>query len=390
MLRNLRIYLLGFLTLFVINLDISAGAEANAKVDFYGHELRIAYDYGFSTMKLNALSQTEFSNHIKSFRNKNLKSTLNNISEIKSIYNLGDVGLILLIDKFINQQFSTDRQNEKALIKYLILKELNYDVLLTRTGSSLNVLGNLSFTPGRYIYISYNNKVYKDLDFSKRSQKGKHYIFMDEKKTYGTINRNPLNLPRINARIQEKNLQFKHQSIDHEIKAISNQSIQEFLADLPMYSIGNEYTSLRMSTELRKSLVSYLRLQTQNMSKVETAQFLLAFVQQAIPYGSDYTKYGEERYYYPEQTVMASTADCEDKTFLLSYLAKEIAGINSVALYFENDEHLSIGLQIPDYSDSYSFKYKGNYYVACEPTAKTARLGLSSIDLSRVTKVTSL
>ena len=157
-----------------------------------------------------------------------------------------------------------------------------------------------------------------------------------------------------------------------------------------MYDIGSEYTRLSMSSEMKSSLIAYLKRETSSLSKVEQLKFLLAFVQQAVPYGSDYTKYGEERYYYPEQTIMAATADCEDKTFLLAYLAREISGVESVALYFENDEHLSIGLKIPGYEDSYSFKYKGAYYVACEPTAQTARLGKSAIDLSRVTKVTPL
>ena len=156
-----------------------------------------------------------------------------------------------------------------------------------------------------------------------------------------------------------------------------------------MYNIGSEYTSLTLTRELNKSLIPYLRQQIIGMTKSEAASFLLAFVQQVTAYGSDYEKYGEERFYYPEETIMASTADCEDKTFLMAYLSKKLLNLKTVGLYFEYDEHLSLGILLPEQA-TFSFKYKGEKYLACEPTAKTPRLGYSSIDLGRVTRVIPL
>lgn len=390
MLRFIRIYSLAFMMVFVINTNINAGAEANTKVNFYGHLLHMTYDYGFTTLQLKRLDQQELSNQANAFRNSGLENAAVSISQHAKTYVLDDMGINLFIDKFIQQQFNPDKGNEKTFIKYLLLKELGYDVILTRTGTQLNCMGNLSFTPGRYIYITYNNKVYKDLDFNKRQQSGKHFIFMDRVKTYASLSRNILNLPKIHAKKKTKVLEFKYNGLEYMVNAQANQSVIEFLEDLPMYKIGREYTRLGVSTELDNSLMSYLREQTRTMNKVEKAQFLLSFVQQAIPYGSDYTKYGEERYYYPEQTVTASTADCEDKTFLYSYLLRRVAGLQTVALYFEHDEHLSIGIEIPDYSDAYSFKYDGKYYISCEPTAQSPKLGYSAFDLNRVTKVTRL
>lgn len=390
MLKYLRIYIVAFMMIFVINTDINAGAEANARVDFYGHNLHMVYDHSFSSLKLSRLDQQELAVQASTFRNNSLKHAAGWINEHRKDYDLDDMGVNIFLDKFVDQQFSKERKNEKTFIKYLILKELGYDVILTRTASQLNCLGNLSFTPGRYIFINYNNKVYKDLDFKKRNQSGKHFIFMDKLKTYKTLSRNVLNLPKINAKKKAKDLHFRYNGTDYDVSAEANESIVEFLGDLPMYKIGKEYTQLRVSSELNRTLMSYLRQQTTDMTQVEKAQFLLAFVQQAIPYGSDYTKYGEERYYYPEQTITAATADCEDKTFLYSYLLKRIAGLNTVALYYELDEHLSIGIEIPNYSDSYSFKYDGKFYIACEPTAQNPRLGYSAFDLNRVTKVTPL
>ena len=378
------------LVVFAVNFNTNAGSYFTGELDFYGHEVKLGYDLRLSSLELKALDQSSLEYKANSLRNNNLKRTAYELKQLKKAFGLDDIGLTLLVNKFIENTFTEKKENEGVFVKYLLLKEIGYDVILSRTGKQLNCLANLSFNPGRYLYISYNRKTYKDLDFTKRNSGGKHFIFMDQSKAYRTFSQNPLVLPRINAIQSSREISFKHGGINYEIETISNNSLIYYLQDLPMHGLGNMYTKQSMSHEMKASLIKYLKRMTQHMSSAQKAHFLLAFVQQVVPYGSDYTKYGEERYYYPEQTVMAKTADCEDKTFLLSYLAKEVAGISSVALYFEHDEHLSIGLQIPNYEDSYSFKYAGKHYVACEPTAQLPRLGYSGIDLKRVTKVTPL
>ena len=385
-----RYWILALFALFAVNLDINAGSYVTGTSQFYGHSVKIGYDYQIRDLQLRSLNQSSLYQVVEGLRNANLSRTTQELKRLQTSYQLDDVGLTLLIDRFLESSMLEERKNERTLVKYVLLKDMGYDVLLTRSSGQLNCLANLSFEPGRYLYINYNRKVYKDLDFSKRRQSGKHFIFMDQKRAYTSLKRNPLQLPRLNAIKKSKAISFEHQGESHELQARSNQSLLMYLDDLPMHDIGNEYSRQAMSLDMEQSLITYLKQHTRGMNKAQKAHFLLAFVQQVVPYGSDYTKYGEEKYYYPEQTIMARTADCEDKTFLLAYLAREVAGIASVALYFEKDEHLSIGLQIPDFDDAYSFKYKGKAYVACEPTSNLPRLGKSGISLHRVTKVTEL
>ncbi|MFY0643142.1 MAG: hypothetical protein JXR19_01600 [Bacteroidia bacterium] len=390
MLQTVRYLFSMMLIVFAVNFNTNAGSYFTGELDFYGHEVQLGYDLRISSLELNELDQSSLEYKASVLRNNNLKRTAFELKQLKKAFGLDDIGLTLLVNQFIENTFGEKKDNESVFVKYLILKQLGYDVILTRTGKKLNCMANLSFNPGRYLYIQYNRKTYKDLDFTKRSSGGKHFIFMDDSRSYRTFSQNPMVLPRINAITSARDIEFRHGGVNYEIETVSNKSLIDYLKDLPMHGLGNMYTKQSMSNEMKGSLIKYLKRMTQHMTKAEKAHFLLAFVQQVVPYGSDYSKYGEERYYYPEQTVMAKTADCEDKTFLLSYLAKEVAGVSSVALYFEHDEHLSIGLQIPNYEDSYSFKYAGKSYVACEPTAQLPRLGYSGISLKRVTKVTPL
>lgn len=368
--------------------NINAGSSIGRSIDFYGHSLNITYDQQINNLNLYNLSQSDITSNLSRFRNSDLSQTVYFIKKHIAFYKLDGTATTLLIDKYAGALTTTT--NNKNFVKYITMKELGYDVILTRTGKKLNCLGNLSYNPGRYIYIRYANKVYKDLDFKNRTNYTKHLIFKDNVKTYKTITRDVLRVPKINAKTKTKLVEFNYKTDHYSINAVSNESITEFLGDLPLFSVGREFTYLNVSNEMNLSVVSYLRNQVQDMNTIDGVKFLLSFVQQVVPYGSDYLKYGEERFYYPEETIMAESADCEDKAILLSYLAKRILNVKSVGLFFENDEHLSLALEIPDYAPAGSFNYNGSTYIPCEPTAKFPKLGQSQFALNRVTEVINL
>lgn len=367
--------------------NINAGSSYSNVMDFYGHKLNITYDQQLASLHFAKYDQKEITSRLNFFRNANLKTSVYNLKKHIEHYQLDDAATVILVDKFASKLTNSKNNNQQTFVKYLLLKELNYDVILTKTGVKLNCMGNLSFKPGRYIFIDYANKSYKDLDFKNRKNQGKHLIFMDGKKTTKRIDRDRFNVPRIDAKKAIKEVSFDFGVEKHAIHAESNASVMEFLGDLPLFAVGRQFTVLHMSSDMDKSVISYLKAQLSDRETVDQVRFILAFVQQVSPYGSDYDKYGEERFYYPEETIMAKTADCEDKAMLMAYLTKELLGLESVGLFFERDEHLSIGIEIPGYAPSGSFGYKGKQYVSCEPTARYPRLTQSQFDLSRVDEV---
>jgi hypothetical protein len=376
--------------LTIVSIQIDAGSSLTSAVDFYGHPLILTYDQQLSQVKFYKYDQREIERQLSYYRNSVLKNAAYGVLKHAENYKLDDAAITLLVDKYAENVAKEKNSNKQVFIKYLMLKELEYDVLLTKTGNTLNCMGHLAFTPGRYIFIQYNNKSYKDLNFKNRKNKGKHTIYGDSKQTNKRIGHNIKATPSINAKKRSKLVSFTFGVEKHKLTAESNQSVVEFLADLPMYEVGIEFTSLHMSNEMEATVVEYLRAQVADRETVDQVRFLLAFVQQVVPYGSDYTKYGEERFYYPEETIMASNADCEDKAMLLAYLTKEILGFKSVGLFFQKDEHLSLGIEIPGYEPTGSFGYNGKRYVSCEPTAKYPRLTQSQFSLERVDQVIEL
>ena len=202
----MRLALVPIVLLIWTNSQINAGSATQGNFDFYGHSVSIPYEYSYTSIEFNNLNQSTISEFMRRYRDHNLTETAQKIKMQQKLFELDDVGVVIMIDKMLNGLMSKEAVNQKNFVKYLILKELDYDVLLTRTGDQLNCLGNLSFVPGRYLFIKYNNKVYKDLDFKKRINGGKHLIFIDQYKTYRTIQRDVLHTPKINAKMLHKDI----------------------------------------------------------------------------------------------------------------------------------------------------------------------------------------
>ncbi len=376
--------------LIAIVANSNAGSALTTLVDFYGHNVRITFDKQLSHLQFYTYDQREIDVKLGYYRNANLTASAYSLRKNILYYRLDGAATTILADKYATQITKSKNSNQQVFVKYLMMKELGFDVILTKTGTKLNCLGNLSFTPGRYIFIRYNGKNYKDLDFKNRKNYGKHLIYRDAKRTIKRIQRNTRSVPAINARQSSKRIQFTFGKEKHTITAQSNQSVTEFLGDLPLFEVGREFTQIQMSNAMDSTLMKYLRAEIYDKEVQEQVRFLLAFVQQVVPYGSDYDKYGEERFYYPEETIMASSADCEDKAMLLAYLCRDILHLNTVALYFQKNEHLSLGIEIPNYDPHGSFGYKGKRYVSCEPTANYPRLTQSQFKLERIDQVIEL
>jgi hypothetical protein len=102
-----------------------------------------------------------------------------------------------------------------------------------------------------------------------------------------------------------------------------------------------------------------------DFSEVNTAQFVLSFVQY-IEYVGDETSTSEDEYWrFPVETLYDKMGDCEDKAFLYASLM-EAMGFDAVILIFEG--HAATGIAVDGASGTF-YNFEGSKYYYCETTA---------------------
>lgn len=378
------------LLLLAQNNRIEAGSERYRSFDFYGHRYGVFYHPVMDDISVSDLRPHMLLNQIERIRQNHLSILTDHIRTSSIQYQLDELGTLILIKKMVHDWLPHKGKNERSLMQYVILHELGYDVLLTRTGTQLNVLGRLDFVPRKYVYVNYRGLRYIHLDFEKAQQGKQHEVIQDRKKGTALIRYRKDRIPLIYARKDSKNFQMIWQNDTLEFPVTLNQSLISYYYDVPLMPLGTLHILNSLSPQLKETLYPALRQQLTGKTRADQLRFLLAFVQQIVPYGSDLDKYGMDYYYFPEQTLMATTADCEDKAFLLAALSRDLLGIQSVGLHFKQDQHLAIAFELPGFFGGQTFTYRGKQYIPCEPTSTTPVLAYSAFDLSRLGGIVEL
>ncbi len=391
--NNIKRGSLALLLVFIYQTSVKGINTKRVEVNFYGHTVKIDYDNKLNNIRY----ESAVEQFIKSFDEKSTGSDyvslVNQFHQASQNFGLDDVGKILLVNAFTKKAFAHRPQNFKTLIAWYILYRDSMDVMLCYTKRKFSLYGRLNITPYGIGYINKRGKIYTDLSFStQKPQKGR--VTEYRPKNYNSqpkrlIQLNTKTYPKIDAIKKRKVFSFIYNEKQYHYNATINQSLIQYLRDLPVIELGNSYVSIGFSKSLKESLINGLGNTIKSMEKRDAMAFLLKFVQ-SIPYKTDDEQWGYERYSFGEETLFNDYADCEDKVILYATLLKELLSVECVALVYEKDEHVAIALKLPQNSANFSFTYGGEKYLTAEPTGQGFELGRLGFDVKRVDNVVDL
>lgn len=371
------------ISLFLFSANILQAAIA---VDFYGHIVQIRHNR-LSTAALHKVSDSDLSKFEATIQTAELQHLTEEIDSLAKVFNLDDVGNAQLVAR-VSKALYPDN-NRRQFVRWRILKEQKYQVVLAYNGQEISTFGVLGFSPSNAVYIMLKGEKFTNLDF-------KDYRLMGKRSIYGNplagraMFLNPSKKPAINKKIKSRKLVFTYDNKRIEISARGNESLMEYIRDLPTLDFNRVYIDYGVSDELRNSLFRDLNVHMQGMSVKNKLSFLLKFTQQTFNYASDQTNYGVEKYNFPEETIFEPYSDCDDRVLLLACLYKELLGLNSVALLFSKQDHVAMAVHVPASGVGGSFKYEGKSYYVCEPTGANYLFGQSAYPLPFISKVYKL
>jgi len=367
-----------------------AGLCYGVNVDFYGHDLSFSTETISNVRAPFTINKRTVQTAISAVKTADLTEIKSQIEDASIQYNLDGLGEVLLTDKIVAQ--ITGSKNTQSILKYRLLQTLNYDVQLTYTRNTISCFGRLSQKPAASVYILYRNKRYTNLNFNDMRTYGTRYVMSDNRYNPSAVALDySADAPNINANQSFSHLTWSFQGKVYHLKALKNLSFSEYLSDLPQFDLGPAYVKMSHSEEFQQSVLSPLQGYIDQMhSNIQKANFLLKFAQSAFEYKTDNDQFGHEKYNFPEETVGSIFSDCEDRTILLAFLYKRLLGFESVMLHFEQEKHVCLGVKIPNRSNAYSFKYKNEAFMVCEPTGIGFDVGETGITLKNITEVIEL
>ncbi len=136
------------------------------------------------------------------------------------------------------------------------------------------------------------------------------------------------------------------------------------------------YFNIPVSVKTYNSIIPQLKKKTKKMSQQKGVDYLMNFTRNAFLFETDQKNFGVEKRLSPEQTLMNSYSDCDDRVALLYYLIKEIYNVPMLVVLYPKHVVLAISLQK---NKGTTLQYKNVTFTFCEPTPQAINLSLGEL-----------
>lgn len=353
--------------------------------EFYGDTLQFNID-SFETVQFDPKNVTEEA--IIAFYEKayslHYRPLVNHLLYYKEKNKLDDWFYYQLIRKTA-QQLCPKQENFElyTLYKWFLLVKSGYDAQLAICDNRL------------LFYVRSDDNIY-DIPFYKKE--GKQYVCINYHDYGSKIDFKNLsffsvdiNIPEAKnsfsyrvtkmpdfdtAHYSEKDLQFQYDNKNYNFKVMVNPEVQNIFVNYPVVDY-EAYFNIPMSNRTYNSLIPELKNAVKDMSQKKGVDYLMRFSRDAFAYQNDQANFGKEKRLSPEQTLLYSNSDCDDRAALFFALVKEIYDLPMIVLLYP--KHLTIAVQF-EKSSGKPILYKDKKYYVCEPTPQSKDLSIGEVD----------
>jgi hypothetical protein len=378
-------------TLLVLSILVFGVANSNAQactkqlnVNLYGHQLFFNAIPRLTQTEAICFSEKNIAKEVDQMMVvKETDLLIEQLNEYAEELKMDDIAYLCMLNKVTNVLLPSESDDCKTLFKYVILQKKGFDVFIGFTESSITLYGRTNIMIDNCIYIERGPKKYFDLSFNqKRVPKAEQLFVIHYKGKCLPIVMNVIAPPLFNAKQNKKIFPFEHDGFMYFFTAKVNQSLVEYYKDLPSINISTVYLNYGLSKSATETLIAEMKQAVYPMSINAGLNFILQFVQKSFEYRKDEIVYGQEKFSFPEETLINNFSDCEDKAMLYALLVNKVFGLKTVALYYKDAQHINIAVESWDKDNKGNFAFNNHNYIICEPSGNGFAIGESATSIS--------
>lgn len=262
---------------------------------------------------------------------------LNGLSTYKNKLKLSDWAYWLLVKKY-TEQFR-DNPQERVVLAWLILSKSGYNVRVALNSQSVLLLMSSRQTLFEVPYFEIQGQRFYRLEGkTKGSVKTYHgdYNVMNtalDMRFNKSLNTKPS--------IRYRNISYKTNGKQHNLQLPYDFQRVRYFSTYPQLDL-KYYNKAPVGSISEKGLKDNIHKLLMGNSEKKLNQ-LLRFIHIAFPYAVDKEQFGKENYLLLEETLHYQASDCEDRSVLFAWLARNLLGEKVVLLQYPG--HVSAAIE---------------------------------------------
>ena len=268
-------------------------------------------------------------------------------------------------------------KNEANMLWAWLLNQSGFKIRLGLSGDRILLLVSACEDICGYHYLIIDGDKYYVLE---NDEKGSIYVFHKEFPQERSLRLSYTGANRLENRPAGKRALKSRRYENVSVTADANLNLLELYSAYPAAYRNNDvhttwsiYANAPASEEMRETIYPVLRASIEGKTEREAANILINFVQTAFEYKTDDEVWGEERSFFPDETLHYPYSDCEDRAILYSRLVRDLMGLNVVLLYYPG--HLATAVEFNESITGDYIVLSGHRYLVCDPTFINAEIG---------------
>ena len=334
--------------------------EKPCRVEFFGTELGLSLTED-ELFRLNACHDDAISDMWKVLADGRFEGVLGECLDIRQERHLCDWAYLLMLQQ-IADSFLGEGSNEAVLLTAFLYCQSGYKVRIAR-GESFYPLGDM---------------------------RGRVFICAAPFPQETSLSLAIPDMPVLQGAFSNERELVSERFPEMKVTAITNRNLLDFYDTYPTSMINEDfgtrwafYANVPASDEVREVLYPQLRELIAGKSQWEAGNLLLNWVQTAFVYEYDDKVWGEDRAFFPDETLYYPYCDCEDRSILFSRLVRDLMGLEVILLYYPG--HLATAVCFTEDVAGDYLLVNGKRYVVCDPTFINANVGRTMTDMDNAT-----
>lgn len=345
--------------------------KQHIKVSYFGDTLEIPTNGQLQVQLQQPVNEQALKEFYAGLLTKDFQPLINSLLDYRKEKQLDDWLFYQLIRRTA-QQLSpkADNYERYTLYKWYFLVKCGYnaqlafvhDKLLFYVQSDENIYDIPLFTLEGKQYVCLNIHDFGKIDFDKDKLQKVDLPVIGAEHPFSYRVRQ---IPDIKtSTYAEKLLVFHYKNAEDQYKVRFNPNLEKMFTNYPSVDFET-YFNIPLSRETYGSLIPGLKKKLGRMKQERGIDYLMHFTRYAFMFQTDQENFGKEKRLSPEQTLLNSKSDCDDRVALFYYLVKEIYNLPMIVLVYPS--HVTVALELENPVGT-PIVYKGKKFSVCEPT----------------------
>ncbi|MBQ9641706.1 MAG: hypothetical protein IJV06_09120 [Bacteroidaceae bacterium] len=360
--------------------EVPVVEEKTVAFTFFGTEGKVRYD-GSKTFQLNGLEGNAVADAFSVLATEAYDNVICDCLALRKKFHLCDWTYLLML-KAMSEKLYGPGTNEATLLMAYVYMQSGYRMRLAHDGQKLYML----YASRHIIYgqTSYglNGEMYYGLETLPARLYISEAAFPKEQSLSLLItDRQQFAI----AASAERTFQSSRYP-DFKVTTSVNKNLMDFYNSYPTSYYNDDfmtrwamYANTPMEGGLKASLSKQFGKLLAGMGQLAAVERLLNLIQTGFVYEYDDKVWGNDRAFFPEETLFYPYCDCEDRSILMTRLVRDLLGLKCILIYYPG--HLACAVNFTEDVKGDYIMVGGKKFVVTDPTYIGASVGRTMPDM---------